>query len=188
MIPAAGLLSPAQEVRKGRLDPTILWDAIQVSPAAPSLVHEIENQLRENVWLVNQRSPIHLANVLNAWYFKDGVTEISALKGWQGTCHHLYSRVCTTVVCSRMPCNPAWRRRTSSATPAANRTTNTWASPLAEPPAPLIDDAALLIECDTASAYEEPAPVIIETEKQFFRPGKKLSDTSRAIRRHQMQA
>ena len=59
------LLSPVQEVRKGRLDPTILWEAVQVSAAAQNLVQEIQNKLRDNGWLITQWSPIHLANILN---------------------------------------------------------------------------------------------------------------------------
>ncbi len=29
-------------------------------------------------------------NLLQCWYFKDGITEISALKVWQDCCHYLY--------------------------------------------------------------------------------------------------
>ena len=84
------LLSPAQEVRRGRLDPKILWEAVQVSPAAPSLAQEIEKRLQENDWLVTQWSPIHLASVLNQWYFREGVTAVNARKVWHDCCHYLY--------------------------------------------------------------------------------------------------
>ena len=33
---------------------------------------------------------MHLNRVLNQWYFKDGVTEVSALKVWQDSCQYLY--------------------------------------------------------------------------------------------------
>jgi len=46
--------------------------------------------LREEEWLIYEWSPIHLRNLLNQWYFRDGKTEVGALKVWQDTCHYLY--------------------------------------------------------------------------------------------------
>jgi hypothetical protein len=54
------------------------------------LIQDIENRLKEEEWLIFEWSPIHLMNLLQRWYFKDGVTEISALKVWQDCCHYLY--------------------------------------------------------------------------------------------------
>ena len=84
------LLSPAQEVRKGRLDPKIVWDAVQVAATAPSLIAEVERLAVDNERLVTAWSPIHLKTILETWYFKDGVTEVGALKVWQDCCHYLY--------------------------------------------------------------------------------------------------
>jgi hypothetical protein len=84
------LVSPTQEVRRGTLNPTVVWEAIQVSPTAPNLVKEIEQKLVENEWMIAQWSPIHLARVLNDWYFRGEAKEVSALKVWQDCCHYLY--------------------------------------------------------------------------------------------------
>lgn len=82
------LISPVEEFIKGK--PTLNWEVVSVSPTAPNLVQAIEDKLREEEWLIYEWSPIHLRNVLKQWYLKDGVTEVSALKVWQDTCHYLY--------------------------------------------------------------------------------------------------
>jgi predicted AAA+ superfamily ATPase len=82
------MLAPSEEFVKGK--PSLTWEAVAVSTTVPNLIAEIENKLREEEWLITDWSPIHLANVLRQWYFKEGVTEISALKVWQDCCHYLY--------------------------------------------------------------------------------------------------
>lgn len=82
------LIAPVEEFIKGK--PTLNWEVVSVSPTAPNLVQAIEDKLREEEWLIYEWSPIHLRNVLKQWYLKDGVTEVSALKVWQDTCHYLY--------------------------------------------------------------------------------------------------
>jgi predicted AAA+ superfamily ATPase len=82
------LIAPAEEFVRGK--PSLTWEAVAISTTAPNLVMEIENKLREEEWLITDWSPIHLANVLQQWYFKEGVTEVNALKVWQDCCHYLY--------------------------------------------------------------------------------------------------
>lgn len=82
------LIAPVEEFIKGK--PTLNWEVVSVSPTAPNLVQAIEDKLREEEWLIYEWSPIHLRNVLKQWYLKDEVTEVSALKVWQDTCHYLY--------------------------------------------------------------------------------------------------
>lgn len=82
------LLAPVEDFVKGR--PQLKWEAVSVSPTAPNLIQAIEQTLREEEWVIYEWSPIHLRNVLNRWYLKDGVVEVSALKVWQDTCHYLY--------------------------------------------------------------------------------------------------
>ena len=60
------------------------------TPAAQSLVQEIEHKLREEEWLIFEWSPIHLRNLLGQWYLKEGATEVNALKVWQDSCQYLY--------------------------------------------------------------------------------------------------
>ena len=82
------LMAPVEEFVKGK--PTLEWEVVQVSTTTSNLVETIENKLREEEWLIYEWSPIFLRNILSQWYFKDGVTEVRALKVWQDSCHYLY--------------------------------------------------------------------------------------------------
>ncbi|MDZ7852316.1 MAG: DUF499 domain-containing protein [Halomonas sp.] len=82
------LMAPVEEFVKGK--PTLEWEVVQISTTTTNLVETIESKLREEEWLIYEWSPIFLRNVLNQWYFKEGVTEVSALKVWQDCCHYLY--------------------------------------------------------------------------------------------------
>jgi len=82
------LICPSEVFEGGA--PKLQWEAVGLSPAAPNLVAEIENKLKEEEWLITNWSPVHLKNLLSKWYFKDGVTEVSALKVWQDCCCYLY--------------------------------------------------------------------------------------------------
>jgi len=82
------LICPVEHIIKDK--PEMVWEAVAVSSTAQSLIQEIEHRLKEEEWLIFEWSPIHLMNLLQRWYFKDGITEVSALKAWQDCCHYLY--------------------------------------------------------------------------------------------------
>ena len=82
------LIAPIEEFVK--VKPTLNWEVVSISPTSPNLIQAIEEKLREEEWLIYDWSPIHLRNVLNQWYLKDGVEDVSALKVWQDSCHYLY--------------------------------------------------------------------------------------------------
>ncbi len=82
------LLCPSEDFVSGK--PELHWEAVTVSSAATSLVSEIENKLKEEEWLVTDWSPIHLKNLVEKWYFRDGRVDVSALKVFQDCCHYLY--------------------------------------------------------------------------------------------------
>ncbi len=82
------LMVPTEELQRGKM--VMRWEAVSVSASAPSLVDEIENKLKEEEWVVYAWSPVHLNRLLNQWYFKDGVTSVSALRVWQDSCQYLY--------------------------------------------------------------------------------------------------
>jgi len=83
------LLAPFEEM-DGRRGPKLQWEWVAISPAATNLTETIEGKLREEEWLIFDWAPIHLRNVLERWYFKDGVTEVSAARVWRDFCHYLY--------------------------------------------------------------------------------------------------
>ena len=82
------LMVPTEEMARGKL--VQRWEAVALSASAPSLVDAIEAKLREEEWVISAWSPVHLNRVLTEWYFKDGITEVSALKVWQDSCQYLY--------------------------------------------------------------------------------------------------
>lgn len=82
------LLCPSEDFVKGK--PALRWEAIPLSFVTQDPVQEIENRIREEEWLITEWSPVHLTNLLKAWYFKDGVKDVRAQRVWQDTCHYLY--------------------------------------------------------------------------------------------------
>ncbi len=82
------LICPTEDFVAGK--PQLNWEVVSISTTATNLIQEIENRLREEEWLIYEWSPIHLMNLLQRWYFKDGIHEVSALKVWQDCCHYLY--------------------------------------------------------------------------------------------------
>lgn len=82
------ILCPVEDIVRSK--PQLSWEAVAVSTSSQNLAVEIESRLKEEEWLISEWSPIHLRNLLNQWYFKDGVTEVNALKVWQDSCNYLY--------------------------------------------------------------------------------------------------
>ena len=82
------LLAPTESFSKGQ--PQLRWESLPLSPAATNLIQTIEDTLREEEWVIYDWSPIHLLKVLQDWYFKDDIQEVSAFKVWQDSCNYLY--------------------------------------------------------------------------------------------------
>jgi uncharacterized protein len=51
---------------------------------------EIERVLKEHELLITEWAPIHLAKMLQTWFWKDDATAVGALETWQKTCCYLY--------------------------------------------------------------------------------------------------
>ena len=84
------MVAPMQEARPGKGLSAIQWEHFQVNPGAPNLSQEIERVLKENELLITEWAPIHLAAVLNNWFWKDDAKEANALNVWQQSCQQLY--------------------------------------------------------------------------------------------------
>lgn len=82
------LMVPTEQMERGKL--VLRWEKVGLSPSAPNLVDEIEHKLKEEEWVVYAWSPVHLDRLLKQWYFKDGKTDVPALKVWQDCCQYLY--------------------------------------------------------------------------------------------------
>ena len=84
------MVAPMQEARPGKGLSGVQWEHFQVNASALNLSQEIERVLKENELLITEWAPIHLANVLKTWFWKDDAKEASALNVWQQSCQQLY--------------------------------------------------------------------------------------------------
>jgi len=84
------LLAPLQEAKPGKGIGELQWDHFQINPAVINRVEEIERVLKENELLITEWAPIHLAKMLQAWFWKDDTATAGALDVWQKTCCYLY--------------------------------------------------------------------------------------------------
>ena len=71
-------------------DSNVDWETVSVSTNSTNLIQDIENRLVEEEWITTRWSPIHLKNLLSQWYFKDGLSDVSAARVYQDCCHYLY--------------------------------------------------------------------------------------------------
>jgi uncharacterized protein len=81
-------LGSTSEFNKGKN--VLKWESISVSPSATNFTFDIEMKLREEEWMVPEWSPIHLSQLLQNYYFKDNIDEVSAMKVFQDCAHYLY--------------------------------------------------------------------------------------------------
>ncbi|MEI6414944.1 MAG: DUF499 domain-containing protein [Pseudomonadota bacterium] len=83
------LITPVQEARPKGLS-EIRWEHFPLNTNTPNLSQEIERVLLDNELIITEWAPIHLARVLNAWFWKDDTKAVSALQVWQQSCQQLY--------------------------------------------------------------------------------------------------
>lgn len=84
------LLAPVQEARPGKGISEVQWEHFPLNPGAANASLEIERVMKENELLITEWAPIHLANLLKTWFWKEGQPEVNALDVWQKTCQYLY--------------------------------------------------------------------------------------------------
>jgi len=84
------VLAPGQDAIPGQPLSKPFWEEESVPGGSKNLTQAIEHVLEENELLISRWSPIHLANLLKAWSWKDGRTDINALQVWQQSCNYVY--------------------------------------------------------------------------------------------------
>jgi len=156
------LLAPLEQFVKGK--PTLNWEVVSVSPAAPNLIQAIEEKLREEEWLIYEWSPIHLRNVLKEWYLKDGVADVSALKAWQDSCHYLYLPRLVNDSVYRNALNQGLESEDYFAFASGKEGDRYLGFTFGQGSSTTLDDASLLIDREAAVAYRERT-------KQLPQPG-----------------
>ena len=88
------LLAPMQEstsAKKGKGGISeVIWEHHPINPATINRTQEIERILKDNELLITEWSPIHLADQLRKWFWKEDVPAVGALNVWQKSCCYLY--------------------------------------------------------------------------------------------------
>jgi hypothetical protein len=83
------LLAPVQTAQPGKGLSAVQWERFQLNAGAPSFQDEISRVLKDNELLINDWAPIHLANMVKQWFWKDKPA-VSALEVWHRTCQDLF--------------------------------------------------------------------------------------------------
>ncbi|HEY9069534.1 MAG TPA: DUF499 domain-containing protein [Candidatus Ozemobacteraceae bacterium] len=84
------VLAPFQEAQQKGGISELRWETAQLNTSASQMMSEIERVLKTNELVIDEWSPIHLANLLKKWFWNDETREIGALDVWQKMGNYLY--------------------------------------------------------------------------------------------------
>lgn len=159
------LIAPSQAPKRNGGLGEIEWEAFALNPANVGLGKEMERVVEENELVIREWAPIHLFNLLKAWFWKDGEADAAAMEVWQKSCQYLYlprltsSRVMQSTVAAGASSRDFFGL-------AYGKTEQGYQGfSLGSSALPLMD-ALLLIEPVHAAEYEErtrPKPVDVES-------------------------
>ena len=84
------LLAPMQDPEaEGGLS-TVCWEDEALSLAGVNYDIAITNAVRDKEWVIKAWAPIHLRDLLQKWFWKEGQPDAPANKVWLDTCRYLY--------------------------------------------------------------------------------------------------
>lgn len=164
------LVVPSQATKKDGGLADIEWDGFSLNPAKPGLGKEIESVLTENELVIREWAPVHLHNLLKAWFWRDDVVvDVSAMEVWQKSCSYLYFPRLTTSSVMQMAVAAGATSRDFFGI-ASDKTADGYRGfSLGKATTPFMD-ALLLIEPSAAIAYEA-AQTIAQAQPQPADPG-----------------
>lgn len=84
------LFVPYQEVRAGKGLGPLGWEKVMLPGSASDALSEILAKLKENEYLIDRWSPIHLKPRLEMWFWKEDKPAVSALDVWKNLCRYVY--------------------------------------------------------------------------------------------------
>lgn len=84
------LLVPVQDVTPDKQLTSVCCEPYQLNAGSQNWAQEVDRVLTENELVISQWAPVHLANMLKDWFWKDGVDAVSALEVWHQSCQQLY--------------------------------------------------------------------------------------------------
>jgi predicted AAA+ superfamily ATPase len=147
------LLAPLQEAKPGKGVGDIQWDHFLINPAAVNRTEEIEKVLKEHELLITEWAPIHLAKMLQTWFWKDDATAVGALETWQKTCCYLYLPRLREADTLRATIAAGAFSRDFFGIAYGREEGRFQGFNFAQSTTPILDDALLLIEPKAASAF-----------------------------------
>ncbi len=82
-------LAPYQE-KNGKGLGSIKWEELRISTGDTNPTEAIARKLKDDEVVIPQWAGIHLAGVLNEWYFKENSNEVSVRTLWNDFCRYTY--------------------------------------------------------------------------------------------------
>lgn len=84
------LLAPAQEVNgKGSLG-EVFWEEASLPTGQANFISAIAKAAMDNEWIITGWAPVHLADELKRFYWKEDAPHVDARRVWSDTCKYLY--------------------------------------------------------------------------------------------------
>ncbi|SEP62692.1 hypothetical protein SAMN05421693_102107 [Ectothiorhodospira magna] len=170
------LMAPLEEFERGK--PVLKWEVVQIATTTKNLVDTIEQRLREEEWVIFEWSPIFLRNVLGQWYFKEGVTDVSALKVWQDCCHYLYLPRLLNDQVFKDALNQGLASEDYFGHAAGREGDRYLGFVFARNHGASIDTESLLIEREAARAYRDRLEAEKRADEQINKPVEPVPDTT----------
>lgn len=146
-------------------DRQVDWEAVSISTNAQNLIQEIENRLLEEEWITTEWSPIHLQKLLTQWYFKDGVSDVNALKVYHDTCHYLYLPRLIDDQVYKNTIDQGLKSEDFFAFASAKQDDQYLGFRFGNGGMPMLDDACVLIDKAAAVTYREKTKTVAPSEK-----------------------
>ena len=84
------LLAPVQDVTPDKQLTSVCCEPYQLNASSQNWAQEVNRVLADNELVISEWAPVHLANMLRDWFWKDGIDEVKALQVWQQSCQQLY--------------------------------------------------------------------------------------------------
>lgn len=168
------LLAPVQEVRQGKVQNEISWEAFTVNAGATNLTQEVERILTENELVISKWAQVHLHRMLTSWFWKDGASDVLAMDVWQKSCCYLFlprlkdDQVLSSAIAAGVESKEFF------AFAQAKEDSKYTGFVFGKRTAPYVDTSSVLIEPTAAAAYEaalaaatQPATVTNEPNSPY---------------------
>lgn len=83
------VLAPVQTAQPGKGISPLQWETFLLNAGAPNFQDEISRVLKDNELLIIDWAPIHLARMVQQWFWKDKPA-VKAMDVWQRSCQDLF--------------------------------------------------------------------------------------------------